>query len=152
AEHSVTGLLGAQRVDLAFIDGMHRFENALLDFINVESWSHPGATIVFHDCVPLIARTARRERETSFWVGDTWKVVLALTRHRPDLKLRTLLTPPSGLVVVRRTNPTSQLLRTNFASIVADLAELEWQHAPGRLPAEFSAIPSTDAGVAEALA
>lgn len=152
AEHSVRDVLGERRVDLAFIDGMHRFENALSDFGNVERWSHPGTTIVFHDCVPLIARTARRERETSFWVGDTWKVVLALAWHRPDLKIRTLLTPPSGLVVVRQLDPTSTLLRANYASIVAEFAALEWQLRPGQLPPEYAALPSNEASLAEALA
>ena len=152
AEHSAHDVLGERRVDLAFIDGMHRFENALSDFANVERWSHAETTLVFHDCVPLIASTARRERETSFWVGDTWKVVLALARHRPDLKIRTLLTPPSGLVVVRKLDPTSTLLRANYVSIVAEFAELEWQLRPGQLPAEFGALPSNEASLAEALA
>src|SRR5262249_10166906 len=70
--------LGAQRVDLAFIDGMHWFEYALRDFINAEAWSHAGGTIVLHDCLPLLPLTAGRERRSKFWVGDVWKVVSIL--------------------------------------------------------------------------
>ncbi|HLV65775.1 MAG TPA: tetratricopeptide repeat protein, partial [Polyangiaceae bacterium] len=91
AAHARAEVLGARRVDLAFIDGMHRFENALSDFTNVERWCRPDSTVVIHDCVPAFPRAAARERSTKFWVGDTWKLVLALRAYRPDLELRTLL-------------------------------------------------------------
>lgn len=151
ARHSREQVLGTRRVDLAFIDGMHRFENALRDFSNTEQWAHAGATIVLHDCVPLTARTATRERATKFWVGDTWKVVLALTRNRPDLRVRTILAPPSGLVIVRRLNPGSSVLAARSEAIVEELATLEWSAPFGAVPAEFGALANDERGVAEAL-
>lgn len=144
-------VLAEQRVALAFIDGMHRFENALSDFANCESWAAPTASIVFHDCVPLVARTATRERGTKFWVGDTWKVVLALRAFRPELSVHTILCPPSGLVVVRGLDPTSTLLRARFAEIVAAFAAEQWQLAPGRVPPEFGAVANDEQGLATAL-
>ncbi len=151
AKNERSRVLGSRRIDLAFIDGMHRFENALSDFANAESWAHPAATIVLHDCVPLTARTASRERRSSFWVGDTWKVVLALTTHRPDLRVRTLLTAPSGLVIVRRLTPNSTLLRERFDAIVAEFAELEWTALPGQVPAAFQPVTNDERGLTEAL-
>jgi hypothetical protein len=151
AAHSRSSLLGARRVDLGFIDGMHRFENALRDFIHVEAWAHAGGTILLHDCLPIHPRPASRERSSKFWVGDTWKVVLALAYARPDLRIRTLLCPPSGLVVVRRLNPGSSALADRFDELVARFAPCEWQHAPGQFPAEFSAIASDARGLNEAL-
>jgi predicted O-methyltransferase YrrM len=139
-------VLGARRVDLAFIDGMHRFENALSDFAHAESWAHADATIVLHDCLPLVKRTASRERATNFWVGDTWKVVLALSARRPDLHIRTVLCPPSGLVVVRRLNPGSSALLRDFSEIIADFAELTWQHPPGQAPSAFNPVGNDERG------
>jgi hypothetical protein len=152
ANHSRESLLGARRLDLCFIDGMHRFENALADFAHAERWAHAEATIVLHDCVPLVARTASRERATNFWVGDTWKVVLALAQSRPDLKIRSVLCPPSGLVVVRRLNPGSNLLLDDFSAIVAKFAALAWQRAPGEVPVEFAAVGNDERGWRDALA
>jgi hypothetical protein len=151
-ERTRDSVFGAQRVDLGFIDGMHRFENALRDFANLERWAHAGAAIVLHDCVPIVARTATRERRTKFWVGDTWKVVFALARFRPELKIRTILAPPSGLVVVRRLNPGSTLLTERFDAIVASLQGTEWTQEPGDFPSELGALANDDRALAEAFA
>jgi hypothetical protein len=144
-------VFGPRPLDLVFIDGMHLFEFALRDFINAEAWCHAGSTVIFHDCVPLARVAAERERSTRFWVGDTWKVVRALARFRPDLKIRTLLTPPSGLVIVRRLDSGSTLLRERFAEIEAELLPLAYEHEPGVWPDELSVVPNTPEGLAEAL-
>lgn len=146
AHRSRESVFGARRVDLAFIDGMHRFEHALSDFAHCESFAHADATLVLHDCLPLVKSTASRERATNFWVGDTWKVVLALSARRPDLRIRTIPCPPSGLVVVRRLNPGSPLIFEDFQAIVASYAELDWQHAPGEAPAEFNLVANDERG------
>lgn len=144
-------LLGARRVDLGFIDGMHLFENALADFANLERWAHADGTILLHDCVPIAPCTARRARSSKFWVGDTWKIVLALARHRPDLRVQTILTPPSGLVVVRRLNPGSTLLFERFEAIVESLREQEWTSEPGEFPPELNPLSNDDDGLRRAL-
>jgi hypothetical protein len=145
-------VFGDMTVDLAFIDGMHLFEYALRDFINVESWCSATSTIILHDCIPLSPIAAERERRTRFWVGDTYKLVWALARHRPDLKLRTVLTPPSGLVVVRGLDPTSTTLSRNFAAIEREFAALRYPYEPGRFPPELHVVSNDAAGVSEALA
>ena len=151
AENRRETVFGPRPLDLVFIDGMHLFEFALRDFINAEAWCHAGSTIVLHDCVPLARAAAERERTTRFWVGDTWKAVWALSRKRPDLKIRTLLTPPSGLVIVRRLDPSSTLLRDSFPEIETELAPLGYDHDPGDWPEELSVVPNTPEGLAEAL-
>ncbi len=150
-DHTRESVFGAHPVDLVFIDGMHRFENALSDFLHAERWASSASTIVFHDCVPLVARTAARERQSNFWVGDTWKVVLALAQYRPDLRIRTLLCAPSGLVVVRRLDPRASVLSERFLEIVSRFADLEWSHAPDALPPEFSPLPNDAGGLSDAL-
>ncbi|HEY3493410.1 MAG TPA: class I SAM-dependent methyltransferase [Polyangiaceae bacterium] len=151
ASRTRESLFGARAVELAFIDGMHLFEFALRDFAHVERWCAPGSTIVLHDCVPLARVTAERERRTRFWVGDTWKAAIALARHRPDLRIRTILTPPSGLVVVRRLDPSSSVLLDRFAAIEAELSPLDYPHAPGDWPKELGPVPNSLEGVNEAL-
>lgn len=145
-------VFGDAAVDLAFIDGMHLFEFALRDFMNVESWCSPAGTVILHDCIPLAPVAAERERRTRFWVGDTYKLVWALARHRPDLKLRTILTPPSGLVVIRRLDPASRTLAHDLAAIEREFAEFRYPYEPGHFPEELQVVTNDAAGVSEALA
>lgn len=145
-------VFGDEPVDLAFIDGMHLFEFALRDFASVESWCSPNGTVILHDCIPLAPVAAERERRTRFWVGDTWKLVWALARHRPDLKIRTVLTPPSGLVVIRRLDPASQTLKSGLAAVEREFATLAYPYEPGRFPKELHVVTNDAAGLNEALA
>lgn len=150
-EHTRESVFGSRRVDLSFIDGLHQFEQTLRDFLNVERWSHAGGTVVLHDCVPIVARTAERVRSTKFWVGDSWKLVQALAAYRPELKLATILTPPSGLVVVRRLNPGSTVLDSHFDEIVARYRDLVFERAPGDFAPELNAVANDEAGLNLAL-
>jgi hypothetical protein len=151
AHRTRDSVFGSRRVDLVFIDGMHRFENALEDFVHAESWCQAGGTIVLHDCVPILARTASRERTTKFWVGDTWKIVPALAQYRPELKIATILAPPSGLVVVRRLNPAANQLAAERERILERFLPLEYQRRPGDFAPELNAVPNDEAGLALAL-
>jgi hypothetical protein len=144
-------VFGARPVELAFIDGLHLFEAALRDFIQTERWCKAESTIVLHDCVPISAITATRERRTRFWVGDTWKAAWALARHRPELRIRTILAPPSGLVVVRRLDPSSTRLTRDFDAIFRELEPLGYPLPAGQWPEALQVVPNTPAGLAEAL-
>ncbi|NJO21631.1 MAG: class I SAM-dependent methyltransferase, partial [Sphingomonadales bacterium] len=60
AARSPSALFG-RPVDLAFIDGMHHFEFALRDVMNVEAHCRPDSLVVLHDCLPVDAHMARRD-------------------------------------------------------------------------------------------
>jgi tetratricopeptide (TPR) repeat protein len=152
ARHTRAQALGAHHIDLAFIDGMHLFEYALRDFINVEAWSQKGATIVLHDCLPLLPLTASRERRTKFWVGDVWKVVEILCRYRADLRVRIVATAPSGLCIVRGLDPSSTILRERLDELIAEYAERSYPAEALDTPAHFKLVPPSEAGLREALA
>ena len=117
AQYDLRQVLDAESVDMAFIDGLHTFDQALKDFINIEHYSHPGTVVAFHDIFPVTPLTAARDRETIFWLGDTWKVVLILKKMRPDLKIFTIPAFPSGLTLVTGLNANSQLLTQEMGTI-----------------------------------
>jgi hypothetical protein len=113
--------LGGAAVDLGFIDGMHRCEFALRDFINLERLCTPASTILVHDCYPLNRLTSERERRTLFWSGDTWRLVVALKRYRPNLRVHTIAAPPTGLALVRGLDPASRVLEERHDGIVTEM-------------------------------
>ncbi len=120
AKYSPRAELGGQPVELAFIDGMHHFEYALRDFINVERACSASSVILMHDCYPLDERTAQREQVTGFWSGDIWRLMLLLRTHRPDLVVRTIATPPTGLGIVLNPDPTSRVLADRLDELIAE--------------------------------
>ncbi len=83
-EEDVRAIMGNREIDLAFIDGMHRFEFALRDFMNIERLSSRDTVVLIHDCLPVDEVSARRERETKFWTGDVWKLIVCLKEWRPE--------------------------------------------------------------------
>lgn len=126
ARHDLKAELGGKPVELAFIDGMHLFEFALRDFINLERHSAPGGAILIHDCYPLDAPTSARERRTVFWAGDVWRVIAALRKHRPDLNVHTLDSPPSGLGLITGLDPASRVLAERYDQIVSEFMALDY--------------------------
>jgi tetratricopeptide (TPR) repeat protein len=151
ASHPRELLLGKERLDLAFIDGMHWFEYALRDFINVEAWSSPDATIVLHDCLPVFPLTASRERQTKFWVGDVWKVVCILRELRPELRVKIIATAPSGLCVVRGLDPGSKVLSAALDEVLERYRDMPYPAAALQAPAGFELVPANERGLREAL-
>ena len=113
-------------VDLAFIDGDHRFASVLHDFLELEARMAPDGVIALHDTWPLDARTAAGTRLTGFYSGDGWKLVPCLRALRPDLRLMTIPAAPTGLTLVTGLDPASTLLRRRFDRILAAFAPLPY--------------------------
>lgn len=111
--------------DLSFIDGMHLFEFALRDFMNVEKWSREGGIIVIDDVYPGHPAQAERERRTRAWTGDVWKLHLALETFRPDLTLSLLDAHPTGLLVIENIDPTNDFIRNNYETILEEFLHME---------------------------
>jgi len=105
-------------VDLAFIDGLHLFEYALRDFINVERWASPSGLVVFDDIFPNHPLQGSRHRRTRAWTGDVWRIATCLREWRPDLLLVPLDCSPTGLLLVGRLDPTSRVLESRYDTIV----------------------------------
>lgn len=105
-------------LDLVYIDGMHLIENVIKDFINIEAISHPGTIIVLDDIYPNHPVQAHRERETTVWTGDVWKIVPILRDIRPDLTLIPVNTFPAGTLIVCGADSRNKLLANGFDYIL----------------------------------
>lgn len=127
AEHDLRALLGGP-VGLAFLDGMHRFDFLLRDFINTEKACDAASVVLMHDGLPRDAAMtgAADATETSrfpgYWTGDVWKLVPILRKWRPDLEVAGLDAQPTGLIAVTGLNPESRVLSENYEAIVAEWA------------------------------
>lgn len=97
AAHDLGDLLGGRPVDLAFVDGMHRFEYVLRDLANLQPHCHGDTVVLIHDCLPTGPACASRERTTVAWAGDVWRAAHALTVEAPELGFVTLDVAPTGM-------------------------------------------------------
>lgn len=134
--------LHGRTVSVAFIDGLHLFEQALRDFINLEARCGPRSVIILHDTLPLDEPTQRRERKTQFHTGDLWRIVLCLKHYRPDLEIFTVATAPSGLTVVMGLDPSSRILSDRYAEAVERFLEVPFESIQGQLASNLNLVPN----------
>jgi methyltransferase family protein len=87
--------------ELAFIDGMHRFEFAGRDFLNIMRFSRCNElVVVFDDVLPYTQEMASREMVPGDWTGDVWRIWFWLQKFFPDTKMALVDTWPCGSLVV----------------------------------------------------
>jgi len=82
-------LFASSPIEVAFVDGLHEFRQALRDVMNVERFLSPRGVVFLHDCNPASRRRAE-VRDGGVWNGDVWKAAVYIRRERPDLRLFTL--------------------------------------------------------------
>ena len=147
--YNLAEVLEKPNFSLAFIDGLHLFEQAYSDFAHLEQFAGPESVIVLHDCLPLDRITSDRTRTTQFYSGDVWKLARCLKEQRPDLRMITVPTPPTGLCLVTRLNRESRDLRQRQDEYVARYAGLsfdDYRNEPDCMPDmivnNFAAIQS----------
>jgi hypothetical protein len=129
AQHDPRIVLGGP-IELAFIDGMHRSDYVLRDFMNVERHCLPGSLIVLHDAVPQNFEMTERQRRTEArrdkalaqaWTGDVWRVLPLLRRERSDLRIEVFDCPPTGLVLITDLDPESRVLQRRLDPLTREL-------------------------------
>ncbi len=104
--------------DLVFIDGMHLFEYALRDFINVEKYASKNTMVVIDDIYPGHQAQANRDRSTRAWTGDVWKILAILKKHRKDLVITTLDIYPTGLLIIQNLDKKNDVLNEKYDYLV----------------------------------
>jgi Methyltransferase domain len=131
---------GELPIDLAYIDGMHLFENALRDFIGAERYSSRSSVIAFDDVLPRNVDEAARNRAILPWAGDVFRIRFALKKHRPDLKQVLVDTEPTGTLLVARLDPASGVLSDRLDEIVRDYVQPDPQPVPAGVLMRTGAI------------
>jgi hypothetical protein len=127
-------------LELSFIDGMHLFEYALRDFINVEKHSRWSSVIVLDDMLPRSVDEAARDRHTDAWTGDVYKVATVLRQHRPDLLVVPVDTSPTGVVLVFGADPDSTVLRDQYDSLLTEYVVPDPQDVPDEVLTRKTAV------------
>lgn len=121
-------LCGAVPIGLAFIDGLHLFEQVMRDLHGLERYAGPGTVIALHDTIPLNAETSERVRRTEFHTGDVWKTVAWLHAHRPELRIVTIPAAPTGLTLIRGFGGRHALPPEPDERVLRRFVELDWAH------------------------
>ena len=71
------------KIDVAFIDGLHTYEQSLNDARNCLRYLKHDGYIIFHDCNPLTIQSATPQipKEAINWNGDVWKTIHHLRKY-----------------------------------------------------------------------
>ena len=128
-------LFDAHPIDVAFVDGLHHYRQALRDIEHCVEHLGSGGVIIFHDCNPrleintVLDTVRRRAMQQGLprghpgrnWNGDVWKAVVHLRAMRRDLRVF-VVDADHGLGVANRGKPDSVL-----AYDETDIDQMTWQ-------------------------
>lgn len=103
-------------IDIAFIDGLHTYEQSLRDVENCLKYLNPNGIIVMHDCLPANEAEALPSLEDAkkhpefrnMWTGDVYKTIIHLRTSRQELFVAVIDTD-HGVGIIRKGNPESML-------------------------------------------
>jgi hypothetical protein len=120
-------ILGSPSFDVAFVDGLHLFENVVADFWNLEQFAEPRSVVMLHDCFPADEHMAERTQRTLLWTGDVWKILPCLRKYRSDLQIAMVPAAPTGLVIVTRF-ARAVPDRIDIRRTIDEFADLPWSY------------------------
>ncbi len=108
-------IFDSQKIDVAFIDGLHEYKQSLRDVENCLRYLSLNGAIVMHDCNPLTRSAAASwaslgspESVNWLWNGDVWKTIAYLRSHREDLNVF-VLNCDYGLGIITKGRPENML-------------------------------------------
>jgi hypothetical protein len=138
-----TAFLERHGIDVALIDGLHTYGQAVRDIENTLRYLRDDGVIALHDCNPAYSwiaspatsytefRAQNRWRDLLLftapaWSGDVWKAIVYLRSTRPDLRVA-VLKCDRGVGIIRKGFPESrlpysaeQIEALNYADLAAD--------------------------------
>ena len=130
-------LTGLNKIEVAFIDGLHTYEQSLVDVQNCLKHLSEKGVILMHDCSPQSevqacpadsrahADNLSPDGKTAGWSGDVWKTIVNLRSTRSDLEVF-VLDCDHGIGVISYGKPDKMLQLTEekiAAMSYQDLAE-----------------------------
>jgi hypothetical protein len=92
------------KFDIVFIDGLHQYDQVLIDIQNSLDHLSDNGTIVCHDCLPTTETMQERENPGGEWTGDTWKAIAKLRIETIDLDIKVVDTDYGCGIIRRGTN------------------------------------------------
>jgi hypothetical protein len=137
ADHAAR-VMAENSLDLAFIDGLHTFEQSYKDIENTLPYLQPEGIMLVHDCSPLSAAAAwpaesidavKKINPPGFdglWSGDVWKVVPRLLLEHPELSVF-VINEDSGLAVISQ-QPILKLPAPKVDYSLADIQSWDYAH------------------------
>ncbi|WP_395373944.1 class I SAM-dependent methyltransferase [Marinicella sp. W31] len=122
-------------LDLAFIDGLHTYEQTYIDLINTLPYVKENGVILLHDCSPKSTSAAYPAESidaakamnlpgwNGMWSGDVWKVIPRIQMGHPELQVK-VIDEDSGLGLVIK-KPSQSELTADY-----DAAQIDaWDYA-----------------------
>ncbi len=122
--------------DIAFIDGLHTFEQTKSDLFN--ALAHvPRGVILIDDTVPSDDIAAIRDQQESLaqrrvvgsddtrWMGEVWKLVVYIDRYLPQLDFRTIVGGGNEQTLVWRRQP-GEVVSVSSGDEEATIAGLDY--------------------------
>jgi hypothetical protein len=125
-----------EKFDVAFIDGLHTYEQSLQDVLNTLDHLNENGVIVMHDCKPPHVPAACPAPSLQaaidlnvpgwdgIWCGDVWKAICDLRSNRKDLRVF-VLDCDFGLGIVMKGKPDIDLNLTKEALGKMTYADIE---------------------------
>ncbi len=111
-------------IDVAFIDGLHTYEQSLKDVVNSLNYLNQGGVIIMHDCNPRSEDAAcpaiyvdptsssNPQSWNILWNGDVWKTICHIRSTYHDLNVF-VLDCDQGLGIISRGYPEGMLSLTH---------------------------------------
>ncbi|MDB9745754.1 class I SAM-dependent methyltransferase [Candidatus Pelagibacter sp.] len=96
-----------EKFDIIFIDGLHHYEQVIVDINNALSVLNDNGHILVHDCLPRTIAHQAIPRYRGSWNGDVWKSIVEL-RTKSDLEVFTCKID-FGVGIVRKKNNNNPL-------------------------------------------
>jgi hypothetical protein len=131
---------------LGYIDGLHKFEYALRDYINLEKSSGDDSIIIIDDVLPRTREEASREPSGGSWAGDVWKLILCFVEYRPDLAARMIVakSEPTGCLIITNPDKCNQALIKHYDEILSKYLHIDFPDFPDERVMKL-AVPAEDA-------
>ena len=141
-------------LDVVFIDGLHLYEQVVIDIENSLKYLNEGGIILLHDCNPPTETASLRGMSpaevrdtnppnwTGEWNGDVWKAIMHIRTERKDVQVM-VFDCDYGIGMVRKGIPdkTFTFSKEEISQLTyQDLLDNRVEYLNLKAPEEFAEI------------